>query len=89
MSAKADALMKMVLTQLKAELLPDSITHSMRIKLPSTSNPNKKYIMSKRNYSTGWECSCTGWINHHKDCRHIKRAAPMVEKVLSAIKKVG
>jgi len=42
----------------------------LRTSVPSESNPNKTYIVSK--YDDGYACSCPHWINRRKECKHIR-----------------
>lgn len=43
-----------------------------RWEVPSSSNPDTRYIVSMSEQGT-WACGCIGWTRHfpRKDCRHI------------------
>lgn len=73
-----------VLKEIDAELLPDSPTHKLRIKIKSESS-NREYIVSKRDSAnlSQWECSCPGWTRHfpRKNCKHLNAMVPALEEI--------
>src|ERR1017187_8117740 len=82
-----------VLKEFDAELLPDTETHILRISVKSESS-NRKYIVSKRDSSGNFECSCPGWTMHspRRNCKHLNAMVPALEEVqkllLSSPKKI-
>lgn len=72
-----------VLQEIDAELLPDSPTHKLRIKIKSETS-NREYVVSKRDtYISQWECSCPGWTRHYprKNCKHLNVMVPALEEI--------
>lgn len=71
-----------VLKRIGAKLLPDSKTHRTRIEIRSESS-NRLYVVSRRNDSKEWECSCPGWTRHspRRPCKHLRTMAPVLDQI--------
>lgn len=61
-----------------------------------TSDSGKKYIVSNLNQKSqsgafvmsDWACNCLGWINYHKDCKHIRALKQAINFTPAAVRDV-
>jgi hypothetical protein len=88
MAHESRAQVELIATQIGSSLKPDNRDYTNRFTVKSTSS-SSVYLVSQRQGSGQWCCSCPGWI-HHRKCKHLKdilsrlAALPVPAKVLDA-----
>lgn len=68
------AMRTMIASRFKCEALEDGSRYIYRFNIPSSSNPNKKYVVSFDTTfdARHWCCGCVGWTRH-RTCKHLKK----------------
>lgn len=69
-------------------LLPDSETHRHRFEVKSESS-DSLYIVSQKNSTGEWQCSCRGWImkrpGKERSCKHLSAMLPALHVIGSMV----
>jgi hypothetical protein len=74
--------LRKVLQGVDSELLTDTDTHRMRVRVKSETS-NATYIVSHRETDIEqWECGCRGWTMTfpRKHCKHLRAMVPVLEE---------
>lgn len=74
--------LRKILQSSDSELLTDTDTHRLRVRVKSESS-NATYVVSHRETDIEqWECGCRGWVNTfpRKHCKHLRAMVPVLEE---------
>jgi hypothetical protein len=75
-----------------SSLQPDNAGYIHRFEVPSTTNPDKVYLVSQRRSSGQWCCDCPSWkfqTKKGRDCKHVRDILQRLGGYMVALKAMG